>query len=387
MQEVQDDRGGAGRMKEHMTRIVTWTAVIVLSMTLGGGAVVGVESLRAASAPAPATERAGPSTSTGVATTAEDIADLYARVRPSVVRIVGQSTRSSGLGSGVVLDKQGHILTNYHVVQGFDQLDVTFADGSAVRASVVGADPGNDLAVLKVDAPAGSLTPAVLGDSLKVRGGVLVIAVGNPFGIDGSVTQGIVSGVGRTLSGSNGARPLRQLIQSDAAINPGHSGGALFNTRGEGIGTTSAIENPSGERVFVGVGYAVPIETARRFLPDMLAGRTVSHPRLGVALQNVTPSLAARLGLNVDQGVLITGVEANTAAARAGLLGGDGSSRSSLVGDVITAIDGTDVRSYDDLAGYIDGKKVGDKVQLKISRDGKDTTADVTLEAWVSIRG
>ena len=374
-------------MKEHMTRIVTWTAVIVLSMTLGAAAVVGVDSLRSESKTATVIERAVPSTSTGVATTtAEDIADLYARVRPSVVRIVGQSTRgSSALGSGVVLDKQGHILTNYHVVQGFDQLDVTFADGAAVRASVVGADPGNDLAVLKVDAPAGELTPAVLGDSLKVRVGELVIAVGNPFGIDGSVTQGIVSGVGRTLSASNGARPLRQLIQSDAAINPGNSGGALFNTRGEVIGITSAIENPSGERVFVGVGYAVPIETARRFLPDMLAGRTVSHPRLGVALQNVTPSLAARLGLNVDQGVLITSVEANTAAARAGLRGGDGSSRSSL-GDVITAIDGTDVRSYDDLADYIDGKKVGDKVQLKISRDGKDTTADVTLEAWVSTR-
>ena len=375
-------------MKEQMARIVTWTAVIVLSMTLGAAAVVGVDSLRSESGPTTVIERAVPSTSTGVATTtAEDIADLYARVRPSVVRIVGQSTRgSSGLGSGLVLDKQGHILTNYHVVQGFDQLDVTFADGAAVRASVVGADPGNDLAVLKVDAPAGELTPAVLGDSLKVRVGELVIAVGNPFGIDGSVTQGIVSGVGRTLSGSNGARPLRQLIQSDAAINPGNSGGALFNTRGEVIGITSAIENPSGERVFVGVGYAVPIETARRFLPDMLAGRTVSHPRLGVALQNVTPSLAARLGLNVDQGVLITSVEANTAAARAGLRGGDGSSRSSLVGDIITAIDGTDVRSYDDLADYIDGKKVGDKVQLKISRDGKDTTADVTLEAWISTR-
>jgi S1-C subfamily serine protease len=244
---------------------------------------------------------------------------------------------------------------------------------------VVGTDPGNDLALIDVDIPGDKLKPAVLGDSEKVRVGELVIAVGNPFGIEGSLTQGIVSGIGRTLS-SGGGRPLRQLIQSDAAINPGNSGGGLFNARGELIGITTAIENPSGDRVFVGIGYAVPVNTASRFLPDLVAGRQVEHPRLGIQLQDLTPALAARLGINVDQGVLVVSADANSAAARAGIRGG--TTAGSNVGDVIVSIDGHETKTFDALASYIDGKQVGDKVKVQVVRGGQEMTIEVTLEAW-----
>ncbi len=355
-----------------------WVPVTVISLTLGGAIVVGIDSTRG---PQPATttviERAVPSDSLlPVSAGVQDVADLYAEVRPSVVRITASRGQTSGgLGSGIVIDKQGHVLTNNHVVAGFDSIAVTFSDGSAATAQIVGTDPGNDLALIKVNVSPDRLRPARLGDSAKVRVGEIVIAVGNPFGIEGSLTQGIVSGVGRTLRGGAG-RPLRQLIQSDAAINPGNSGGALFNARGEVIGVTTAIENPSGERVFVGVGYAVPINAASRALPDMLAGRTVQHPRLGVELEDVTPSLARSRGLGVEQGVLIRSVDPNSGAARAGIRGG------AADGDVVIAIDGAQVRSFDELANYIDTKNVGDVVRVKLVRDGREMTLDVTLEAW-----
>jgi S1-C subfamily serine protease len=364
-----------------MRRVLGWTAVIVLSAVLGGLAVVGLSELRSDGGTTTVIERVeSPSSSDVARAVPEDVADLYALVRPSIVRITGQSSRTSGLGSGVVLDKQGHILTNNHVISGFDNIDVTFADGTAVPARAVGTDPGNDLAVIKVDVPPDKLTPARLGDSDRVRIGEMVIAVGNPFGIDGTLTQGIVSGVGRTLAGSTG-RPLRQLIQSDAAINPGNSGGALFNRRGEVIGITTAIENPSGDRVFVGVGYAVPINTATRFLPDLLAGKRIEHPRLGVSLQNVTPALANRLGLRVTSGVLITSTDPNSAAAKAGLRGGAGGTRGAP-GDVIISIDDRAMSTYDDLAAYIDSKRVGDRVRVKVNRDGQEMVIEVVLEAW-----
>jgi S1-C subfamily serine protease len=316
-----------------------------------------------------------------VASVEGDVADLYEDVSGSVVSISASNsrTRSGGIGSGIVIDRQGHILTNNHVISGTDVIDVSLSDGTSAAAKVVGTDPGNDIAIIKADLPADKLVPARLGDSDKVRIGEMVIAVGTPFGIEGSLTQGVVSGKGRTLGGNNGSRPLRQLIQSDAAINPGNSGGALFNARGEVIGITTALENPSGDRVFVGIGYAVPINAAKRFLPDLLAGRAVEHPRMGVGLQNLTPALAKSLGISAGEGVLITNVETNSAAARAGLRGG---ATPGAAGDVIVSIDDQDVKTYDQLANYIDSKKVGDRVQVKYVRGGQTVTVDVTLEAW-----
>ena len=361
-----------------------WAVVIVVSMVLGGGAVIGMDSLRdndKQGAPQ-VIERTLQSAGGVAVNNRQDVSDLYAKVKPSVVQINAANTRSTAgsIGSGIVLDKEGHILTNNHVIRGFDQIDVTLSDGTASSATIVGSDPGNDLAVLKVNLPADKLNPATLGDSSKVRGGELVIAVGNPFGIEGSVTQGIVSGVGRTLGGGAG-RPLRALIQSDAAINPGNSGGALFDVNGSVVGVTTAIENPSGDRVFVGIGYAVPINTAKRFLPDMLAGRRIEHPRLGVSLTNVTPALAKSNNLGVEQGVMITQLDPTSAAAKAGLRGSTPGLRTSS-GDVITAIDGRTVKTFEDLADYIDNKKVGDKVTLKYFRDGRESSADIVLDAW-----
>ena len=371
-----------------MREKLIWGAVIFVSMVLGGAAVVGVNALNDDGGGGGSTtviETRQPSTSPGVASsTADDVADLYEQVRDSIVRINTSSSgsNSGGLGSGIVIDRQGHILTNNHVVGDFDKIDVQLAEGTAAAATVVGRDPGNDLAVIKADLPADKLKPAALGDSDSIRVGETVIAVGNPFDLEGTVTQGIISGIGRSLN-EGGGRPLRQLIQADAAINPGNSGGALFNGKGEVIGITTAIENPSGDRVFVGIGYAVPVNTARRFLPQMLNGEQIQHPRLGIQLQDLTPAMAGTLNLSVQQGVLVRSVETGSAAARAGLRGGVGTTPNN-VGDVIVQIDDKQIKTFDDLANYIDSKKVGDTVSVKIVRGGQEQTVQVTLEAWRS---
>jgi S1-C subfamily serine protease len=192
-----------------------------------------------------------------------------------------------------------------------------------------------------------------------VRVGELVIAVGNPFNIDGTVTEGIVSGLGRSLQGTGG-RQMRELIQSDAAINPGNSGGALFNARGEVIGITTAIENPTNDRVFIGIGYAVPINTATRFLPQMLAGEDIQHPRFGIelAIQSSPPQISGVVpGSGADQGDL-------------------------QVGDVITELDGNQIVTFEDLAEYIDSRQVGDVVDVTVLRNGEEVTLPVTLVPW-----
>jgi S1-C subfamily serine protease len=381
-----------------MQEKLKWGLVIVVSMVLGGAVVVGIndigsnDSTPSSSTPAAAdlgqaqngsSASPTPVVSTVSQSTASTVADLYEAVRPSVVRINARlsNSNSGGVGSGIVIDKEGHILTNNHVVDGYDAFDVVFADGTTVPAAVVGTDPGNDLAVVKVDADASELVPATFGDSDAIRAGEFVIAVGNPFDLEGSVTEGIVSGVGRSLNGTG--RPLRQLIQSDAAINPGNSGGGLFNASGQVIGITTAIENPSGDRVFVGIGYAVPSNIATRFLPQLINGDTVEHPRLGVELREVTPSLAQTQGLSVNDGVLIVAVTPGTGADDAGLRGGTDSS-GQATGDVIIRIDDQTISNFDDLANYIDSKEVGDTVNVVVVRDGNEMTIPVKLNAWQS---
>ncbi len=368
-----------------------WALVIVVSMVLGAGLVIGIDSARGdndggttAVQQQPASNgtsnTSNSSSNTAVQKPPSDVADLVDQVRPSVVLINGSNARSgsAGIGSGVVLDKDGNILTNNHVIAGFDILDVTLSDGTSAAARLIGHDLGNDIAVIKIDVASDKLTPAKLGDSDSVRVGEMVIAIGNPFGREGSVTEGIVSGLDRRLDGGN-ARPLRQLIQTDAAINPGNSGGALFNAKGEVIGITTAIENPSGDRVFAGIGYAVPINTATGEMTALMAGQQIQHPRLGVSIMDLTPALATQLNLPVQQGIVITSAEAGSAAAKAGLK----ASRNGAGADVIISIDGTKINNYDDLANFLDTKKVGDTVQVKVIRDGKETTVPVTLEAWV----
>ena len=317
-------------------------------------------------------------------TTAEDFSALYDKVRPSIVRITtGQQAAdpfsgggAGGLGSGIVLDKEGHILTNYHVVRGSDTVTITFSDGTVASADVVGKDPGNDTAVVKTNADPSVLMPAVLGDSSQVKVGSFVAAIGNPFGLDGTFTTGVVSGLNRTLASSSDGRPIRGLLQADAAVNPGNSGGALINAKGEVIGINTAIENPSGGS-FAGVAYAVPINTPKRYLTQLTSGGTITHARLGISGKTLT---AAELKtLSLDHGVAVVSVDSGSGAGKAGLL-----SSANGKGDVILAIDGKPMQSFNDVADYIDTKSVGDQVKLTVQRDGKTIDITATLKSWDS---
>jgi len=322
--------------------------------------------------------------------------DVYDQLRPSVVEITstvnGRFGQSEGEGSGVIIDEQGFILTNYHVVSGANTIEVTLADGSTLSATVVGSDASNDLAVIRVDPPAGGLTAAPLGDSDSLEVGDAVFAIGNPFGLEGTFTEGIVSALGRTYSDDSATRPLRNMIQTDAAVNPGNSGGPLVNCYGEVIGINTLLENPTGDGVNVGVAFAVSINTAKQVLPDMLAGSTVSHPWLGIAGQEITQALAQDFDLPTDGGVYVTLVAAASPAQRAGLQGAFRSeseaAQSSSVpsgGDVIVAVDGNAVTDVDELADYLDSeKKVGDTVTLDVLRNGRQIIVEATLAEWPS---
>ena len=322
--------------------------------------------------------------------------DVFQQVRPSVVEITSTTNsrlgQSQGEGSGVIIDEQGFILTNYHVVSGADTLEVTLADGSTASATLMGRDPGNDLAVIHIDPPAGGLTAASLGDADQLRVGDPVFALGNPFHLEATFTEGIVSALGRTYSPGSGTRPLRNMIQTDAALNPGNSGGPLINCHGEVIGINTLLENPTGQSVNVGIAFAVSVNTAKVYLADMLDGNTISHPWLGIAGRELTPALATDLNLSVTQGVYVITVASNGPAQRAGLHPALRSENellddSSLPpgGDVILTVDGKAVTDVDELAGYLDSqKRVGDTVALGVLRNGQETTVTATLAEWPS---
>jgi len=319
-------------------------------------------------------------------------ADLYDQVRPAVVQITVAAGRSGGTGTGIILDMEGRILTNYHVVEGADSIEVRFEDGSTASAELIGSDPANDLALIDADVSGKDLTAADLGDSDALRVGDPVLAIGNPFNLEATLTQGIVSAIDRTYSSGASTRPIREMIQTDAAVNPGNSGGPLLNCRGEVIGINSLLENPSGANVNVGVAFAVAINTAKQSLSQMEAGETVSHSWLGVAGVDVTPALAEELGLDAESGVYVTLVSANSPADEAGLQGAfasqnqaAGSETVRAGGDVILAADGESVTSVDELASYLDdNKQPGDSVELTILRDGREVTVQAQLAEWPS---
>jgi S1-C subfamily serine protease len=365
---------------------------VLVGAALVGGAVLALDlgdDDGGGDSPAAVTDNSGrPSDNrsnvdTGDAPASSDYTALYDSVRPSIVRITtGEEDDGafdfgpSGLGSGIVIDSDGHILTNYHVVRGFDTVTVTFSDGTVASADVVGTDPGNDVALVKADVDASVLQPAKLGDSDAVPVGSLVAAIGNPFGLDGTFTTGVISGLDRTLPSSADGRPIRGLLQTDTAVNPGNSGGALINLQGEVIGINTAIENPNGNG-FAGVAYAVPINTPKRFLTQLVAGEDIEHPRLGISGSSLTPEQADQLG--VPQGVAVLTVEPSSAADEAGLRSSENGE-----GDVIVAIDGQPMTKFEDLADYIDSKNVGDEVTLSVRRNGEDIELQATLEPWDS---
>lgn len=371
-----------GRRHGRVGRLLPWIGAVGASVALSVAAVAGADSLGWLShdvtkVTAPATITASSSSSapssSGTGTSpVQDVADLYDEIRPSVVKITAASIRAGAVGSGVVLDGEGYILTNEHVISGFSQITVKLYDGTSASATVVGTDPGDDLAVLKIDVSPDQLKPVKLAAPDKVRVGQVVVAIGNPLELEATLTEGVISGLGRVLNTGSG-RPLRQMIQSDAAINPGNSGGGLFNLAGELVGITNAIENPAGQDAFAGIGYAIPLSTVQRVLPDMLGGKDITHPKLASALEDLTPEIAGLLGVEVQQGVVVDQVDANSGAARAGL----------RRGDVIVAIDERQVKDYNDLGAYLDTKGAGDKVEVRIVRGSTEETLTVTLDVWV----
>lgn len=311
--------------------------------------------------------------------------ELFENASPSVVYVTSVATRSSlfglnvqeipqGTGSGFIWDQNGHVVTNFHVIQAGSGAEVTLSNHRSYDADVVGYAPDQDLAVLRIRAPAGELKPIPVGTSDDLQVGQKVFAIGNPFGLDQTLTTGIVSALGRTIPAVSG-RTIRDVIQTDAAINPGNSGGPLLDSAGRLIGVNTAIVSPSGTSA--GIGFAVPVDTVNRVVPQLIAHGRVIRPQLGIQVAH--DSITRRLGLS---GVLIVQIEEGSGAEKAGLRGTTRTSDGRLIlGDIIQAVDGRPVRSYDDLLNILEEHKSGDTVRLTVLRHGEETrTVEVPLQ-------
>jgi S1-C subfamily serine protease len=308
---------------------------------------------------------------------------LFETASPSVVFVTSLAVQQEmfslntqeipqGAGSGFIWDLQGHVVTNFHVIQSSDAARITLADHSNWPAKLVGLAPEKDLAVLKIDAPAGRLRALAVGSSQNLKVGQKVFAIGNPFGFDQTLTTGIISALGREIQSVGGA-PIRDVIQTDAAINPGNSGGPLLDSAGRVIGVNTAIYSPSGSSS--GIGFAIPVVDVQRAVPDLITYGRIQRPTLGI---EVAPdSLLQRLGL---EGALVYRIERGSGADRAGLHATrrDAWGRWNL-GDVIVGIDGQPVRSSGELLVALEQKKAGDPVKLDLIRDGRRRTTEVTL--------
>jgi S1-C subfamily serine protease len=287
-------------------------------------------------------------------------------------------------GSGFLIDTEGHVITNSHVVEGADQVEVKLGSSeTSYDAEVVGTDPATDVALLRVDAPAGNLHPLSLGDSSKVEVGDPVVAIGNPFGLDRTVTSGIVSALQRQIQAPNGFS-ISHVIQTDAAINPGNSGGPLIDASGSVIGINSQIQTGGTSRGNVGIGFAVPINTAREVVREIEENGEVKHAYLGISGGSITPDLAKALKLPVTTGVLVNEVVKGGPADEAGLRGGDTSATIEgasfkLGGDVITEVDGKEVADMEEVINAVNAASPGDEMELTVDRDGETKTITVTL--------
>lgn len=282
-----------------------------------------------------------------------------------------------GNGSGSVIDKEGHILTNNHVVEGAQKLTVSFGGDKTYPAKVVGRDPDTDLAVIKIDAPASDLTVVPFGDSDRLSVGQKVLAIGNPFGLDRTLTTGIISGLQRPIRARNN-RPIEGAIQTDASINPGNSGGPLLDKFGRMIGINSQILAPSGGSV--GVGFAIPVSIARRVVPQLIQFGEVRRPKLGISPLDVEQLVKQGVELPVATGVLLRSVTPGGPAANAGLRGLSQDANGSVaIGDIITAIDGEQMKSLDDLYRALDKHQIGETIQVEVLRGTQKTTVSVRL--------
>jgi len=336
-------------------------------------------------------------TDPSVATDEKNNSEVYKAASPGVVNITSTNYVQSwfevypqeGSGSGSILDKEGHILTNYHVVQGqgpggyAQELKVSLANGKTYKATPVGADADNDLAIIKINAPAETLSLVPLGNSGELFVGKKVLAIGNPFGLERTLTTGVISGLARPLHSDITNRLIEGVIQTDASINPGNSGGPLLDSRGRMIGINTMIFSPSGGSV--GIGFAVPVDTAKRIIPDIIQYGYARKPSLGITPPlPINQSIANQLRLPVETGLMVSQVYEGGAADKAGIQGGNQPVRYQrqtfyLGGDIITAIDGNLVRDYDDLDRVVNKKNIGDKVKVEVMRGSKKLSFDVTL--------
>jgi serine protease Do len=331
---------------------------------------------------------------------------IYQKVNPSVVNIdvtatvanpffsrryQGSQLQQTALGSGFVWDNQGHIVTNNHVIEGANKITVTFADGTVADAKLVGADVNSDLAVIQVSVPANLLAPVELMDSNQTKIGQLAVAIGNPYGLSGTMTVGVISGLDRSLpvglnsqSGQTTGYSIPDIIQTDASINPGNSGGVLVNDQGHLIGVTAAIASPVDANS--GIGFVIPSMIVQKVVPSLISTGHYSHSWLGINATAITPDLASANNLDSSQqGVLVLDVAARGPASKAGLRGSSSRTLSdgtqvAVGGDVITAIDGHPVKTFEDIGAYLfENTQVGQKVTLTVLRNRVQKTVDVTL--------
>ena len=315
--------------------------------------------------------------------------ELFESTAPSVVFITNLARRRDffglnvlevpqGTGSGVVWDARGFVVTNFHVIQGAQAAQVTLADHSSWSARLVGTEPDQDLAVLQIDAPAKRLRPILVGSSGDLKVGQKVFAIGNPFGLDQSLTTGVISALGRQIRSVTG-RPIRDMIQTDAAINPGNSGGPLLDSAGRLIGINTAIYSPSGSTMgtYIGIGFAAPVDLVNRIVPQLISEGRVIHAGIGVV--PAQDQIAERLDLT---GALVLEVREGSAAMRAGIRPTMRDEEGRLVlGDLIVAVDGQPVRSAEDLRSLLEAKPVGSRVRVTLDRDGQRTDVLVEVEA------
>lgn len=325
--------------------------------------------------------------------TAQDIGDLslveiFEKSEAGVVRINVKRPNNDprgigGVGSGFVYDSNGYIITNDHVVENAEKLTVTFLDGRSYKARIIGQDIYTDLAVIKVNASSDVLQSLPVGDSSKLRVGEPIAAIGNPFGLSGSMSSGIISQVGRLLPSQDRGFQIPDIIQTDAAINPGNSGGPLLNMRGEVVGINTAIQSETGD--FAGVGFAIPSRTVQKIIPVLIENKTYHHPWVGISGRDIDPDLADILKLKDARGFLVINVLKDSPAERAGLRGTNETKevdgiRYQIGGDVVLAVDSKTVRKIDDILIHLQREKtVGDQMILQILRDGKVSDVIITL--------
>jgi len=431
-----DGNGESGEHKEKtmVSRKLMSAALVIGCLALVScSAPVNASTLVAAlSAPAsvaalpavPAAPAAAETSTGSLAALQDTFEQIYTSVNPSVVNIqvVDNGSGSASLqvpqgfpfgfgspnvqpqrralGSGFVWDAQGHIVTNNHVIDGADRITVTFSDETTVDATLVGADPSSDLAVIKVQLPAAQLHPVTIGDSEQVKVGQLAVAIGNPYGLSGTMTQGIISALSRSLPVGSDSSPsergpvytIPDIIQTDAAINPGNSGGVLVNAGGQVIGVTSAIQSPVDANS--GIGFVIPSSIVDHVVPALIENGHYDHPWIGISGTSLTYDLASAMKLDPGQkGALVIEVTPNSPASRAGLEGSTGQGevngvQTPIGGDVITTIDGQPVNNFEDVSSYlINNTQAGQTVSLTILRQGSERTVKLTLGSLPQLIG